>query len=162
MELQLPESDVQSVINGFLQDGGFYKGEWQGKSCYVSDYGMGKVGGTGQIVEKIYFFDYAYANGKLHFEAWVRDGKTKEIGLTGMYNFMMKQPYTALVAQLENNLIDKLPIESGQRIQIESENKITKKASRRMNKGSRIVYVAAVVMLIYALLNVLRHMGLLF
>ena len=30
MELQLPESEVRELIDGFLKENGFYIGEWQG------------------------------------------------------------------------------------------------------------------------------------
>lgn len=108
MELQLPEGDVQAVIQDFLSRGGFYQGQWKGETCYVSDYGPGgPYNSYGQsITAQVYFFEYSYQNGMLHFEAWVRDGKTKEVGLTGAYIFTMKQPYTALVSDMEKRLIE--------------------------------------------------------
>ena len=152
MELQLPENDVQEIIDSFLENGGFYKGVWKGKPCYISDYGD-----FGNLKE-MYFFDYTYVNGKLHFEAWVKDGKTNEIGLTGAYNFMMKQPYTTQVASLENNLIAKLPMGSEQRIKAESGSKLIKNNNRKMDKGRQVVYFCSIIALAIALLNVMNRL----
>lgn len=65
------------------------------------------------------FSDYTYENGKLHFKAWVKDGKTKEKGLTGWYLWQLKAPYANLVSSLEKELIDKLPQDSELRLQAE-------------------------------------------
>ena len=86
MELQLPESEVRELIDGFLKENGFYIGEWQGKICWTADFGINTLFTPLRVTKAntgIYFFDYTYENGKLHFEAWLRDGKKKEVGLTG-------------------------------------------------------------------------------
>ena len=159
MELQLPEEEVLEVIQAFLDDGGFYKGQWQGKICYTTDYGFGYPGAAVKNLEQFYFFEYSYACGKLHFEAWLRDGKTKEMGLTGMYNIAAKQPYTALISKLEENLIAKMPEGSKERVQIESEHEMIRNDSRKMNTGNKIMQVASVIAFLIALLSVLMHLG---
>lgn len=162
MELQLPENEVLEVINTFLEDGEFYKGQWQGKSCYTSDYGLNGGGAYRSVnrnLQQVYFFDYTYLDGKLHFEAWVRDGKTKENGLTGVYNFAMKQPYAALVSRLEKNLTDKLPAGSELRMQAEAQNEPLKKSSSKMDTGRQILGLVSLLLLLMAFMNVLKHLG---
>ncbi len=165
MELQFPENEVQEIINSFLEDGGFYQGQWQGKSCYVSDYGLngsGSFGSMNKNLQQIYFFDYTYVDGRLHFEAWVRDGKKNENGLTGAYNFAMKQPYTTLVLRLQKKLTDKLPAGSELRIQAESQNELLQKSSNKMNTGKQILGLLGLIAFFFAFMNVLRHLGIIF
>ncbi len=162
MELRLPEDEVQEIIHSFLESGGFYPGQWQGKPCYVSDYGLNGPGYSGSInknLEQIYFFDYTYLEGRLHFEAWVRDGKKNENGLTGAYNFAMKQPYTALVSRLQKNLTERLPSGSELRLKAEAQNELLQKSGDKMNTGKQILGVVGFIMLFIALMNVLRHLG---
>ena len=40
IDLQLPEDEVQGLIDGFLKGNGFYRDEWQGKICWTADFGM--------------------------------------------------------------------------------------------------------------------------
>lgn len=169
MELQLPESDVQAAVEDFLNKGGFYQGEWKGEACYTSDYGPGGYGPGGygpcnsygqSLTRQVYFFKYFYQNGILHFEAWVRDGKTKEVGLTGAYIFTLKQPYTALVSAMENRLTEMLPAGSDLRTRAEVESKTIVNNSRRMSKGMPLIYALSLIFIVYALINVLRHLGL--
>lgn len=161
MELQLPENDVQAVVQDFLNKGGFYQGEWKGEACYVSDYGPGgPCNSYGQsLTLQVYFFKYFYQNGILHFEAWVRDGKTKEVGLTGAYVFTLKQPYTALVSAMENRLMEMLPAESALRNRAEADSRAIADNSRRMTKGMSLVYALSLIFIVYAFINVLRHLG---
>ena len=161
MELQLPENDVQAVVQDFLNKGGFYQGEWKGEACYVSDYGSGgPCNSYGQsLTLQVYFFKYFYQNGILHFEAWVRDGKTKEVGLTGAYVFTLKQPYTALVSAMENRLMEMLPAESALRNRAEADSRAIADNSRRMTKGMSLVYALSLIFIVYAFINVLRHLG---
>lgn len=158
MVLQLPEDQVRTVINEFLQNGNFYQGTWKDKACYVGDYGFDSYGQS--MIAGIYFFEYTYENGTLHFEAWVRDGKTKEIGLTGAYSFTTKQPYAARIAALENQFIQSLPPESPLRVQAETDSSAITGNARKMSKGMSVVYAISVLALLFALLNVLTHLGL--
>ena len=166
MELQLPENDVQAVVQDFLNKGGFYQGEWKGEVCYVSDYGPSANGPGGpcnsygqSLTLQVYFFKYSYQNGILHFEAWVRDGKTKEVGLTGAYVFTLKQPYTALVSAMENHLMEMLPMGSALRNRAEADSRAIADNSRRMTKGRSLVYALSLIFMVYAFINVLRHLG---
>ena len=161
MELRFPKEDVEPVIQDFLRKGGFYQGEWKGEACYVTDYGPGgPYNSYGQsLTPQVYFFKYSYQNGILHFEAWVRDGKTKEVGLTGAYIFTMKQPYTALVSAMESRLIEMLPAGSPLRIRAEADSTAIMNNSRRMSKGMPFVYALSLIFIVYAFINVLRHMG---
>lgn len=161
MELRFPKDDVEPVIQDFLNKGGFYQGEWKGEACYVSDYGPGgPYNSYGQSMTlQVYFFKYSYQSGILHFEAWVRDGKTKEVGLTGAYIFTMKQPYTALVSAMESRLTEMLPAGSPLRIRAEADSTAIMDNSRRMSKGMPFVYALSLILIVYAFINVLRHLG---
>ena len=159
IDLQLPENEVRGLMDRFLKENGFYRGEWKGQTCWTADYGMNKPA-TALKITGVYFFDYTYENGRLHFEAWVRDGKKKETGLTGWYNWQMKAPYTGLVAGLEKKLINELPqdselrLQAGDSIQIE-DNK------RRMDKARLILGAICLLFFMNALFNVLKHVALL-
>lgn len=163
MELQLPEEEVEAVVQDFLNKGGFYQGEWKGEMCYTSDYGAMGIGNSygNPNLSRFYFFTYTYQGGILHFEAWVRDGKTKEVGLTGVYSLTLKQPYTAMVSALENRLVDMLPEGSALRTCAESGSKAIGDNARRMSKVTPLIYALALICVASALINVLRHLGLL-
>lgn len=112
MELQLPEAEVCDYLEKQLKENGFYRGEWQGKPCWTADYAFGGMDTRGVAAgpfKAIYFFDYTYFAGKLHFEAWIRDGRTKESALTGLGAWDIKAPYSTLVLRLEKELTDRLP-----------------------------------------------------
>lgn len=163
MELQLPESDVRGQMDGFLEESGFRRGEWQGKACWTADYGINMPIPPTRVAKAyigIYFFDYTYEDGKLHFEAWIRDGKKKEIGLSGWYLWQLKEPYAGLVARLEGELLDRLPQESGLRLQAEGSRQI-ENSSRRMGKAHMILGIIGILVMIECFFNVLRHLGLL-
>lgn len=163
MELQLPEEEVEAVVQDFLKRGGFYQGDWKGELCYTSDYGSMGLGNSygNPNLSRFYFFDYTYQGGILHFEAWVRDGKTKEVSLTGVYSLAMKQPYTAMVSDMENRLTAMLPEGSALRTCAESGSKAIGDNSRRMSKATALIYALALIVMASALMNVLRHLGLL-
>lgn len=112
MDLQLPEAEVSDYLEKLLKENGFYRGEWQGKPCWTADYAFGGMDTRGVATgnfKGIYFFDYTYFAGKLHFEAWIRDGRTKEGSLTGLGAWTLKEPYNALVLRIEKELTDRLP-----------------------------------------------------
>lgn len=163
IELQLPEDEVQAVVQDFLRKGGFYQSEWKGEKCYTSDYGMMGPGNSyGQSnLSQFYFFIYTYQRGILHFEAWARDGKTKEMGLTGAYSFTVKQPYAVMVSAMENCLMEMLPAGSALRTSAESGSQAIMNSSRKMSKAMPLVYAISLIFVAYALINVLRHLGIL-
>lgn len=161
MDLQLPENEVRELIDGFLKENGFYRGEWQGQIYWTADYGINMPIPPIRIAKAyigLYFFDYTYENGKLHFEAWMRDGKKKEIGLTGWYLWQIKEPYTGLVSKLEKELIDKLPQDSELRLQAGDSTQI-ENSKRRMGKAHLILGVVGILVMIATFSNVLRHLG---
>lgn len=162
MDLQLPENEVWELIDGFLKENGFYRGEWQGKACWTADFGINTLFTPLRVTKantRIYFFDYTYENGKLHFEAWLRDGK-KEIGLTGWYLWQTKEPYTGLISMLEKELINKLPQDSELRLQAGNSAQI-ESSSRRMGKAHQLLGVVGLIVLIEVFLSVLRRLGML-
>ena len=159
IDLQLPENEVRGLMDRFLKENGFYRGEWKGQTCWTADYGM-NMPATALKITGVYFFDYTYENGRLHFEAWVRDGKKKEVGLTGWYLWQTKEPYTDLVSKLEKELISKLPqdsdlrLQAGNRAQIENSN-------RKMGKAHQLLGVVGLIVLIEVFLSILKRLGVL-
>lgn len=109
IELHLPKNDVETEVYSFLQNAGFYPSNWKGEQCFCADYRPNGIESNIKGYQGIYFFKSVYENGVLHMEAWVRDGKASETGLTGFYNVMMKQPYLNQIVGFENTLISKLP-----------------------------------------------------
>ncbi len=159
MDLQLPENEVQGLIDGFLKENGFYRGEWQGQIYWTADYGINMPIPPVRVAKAyigLYFFDYTYENGKLHFEAWIRDGKKKEIGLTGWYLWQIKEPYTGLVSKLERELIDGLPQDSELRLQAGNSTQI-ENSSRRMGKAHLLLGVLGILAVAAAFFNVLSR-----
>lgn len=159
IDLQLPEDEVQGLIDGCLKENGFYRDEWQGKICWTADYGMNTAVSPLRVTEantRIYFFDYTYENGKLHFEAWVKDGKTKEKGLTGWYLWQLKTPYANLVSSLEKELIDKLPQDSELRLQAEDSVQL-ENSSKRMSKAYLLLGIVGILVLVTTFFNVVNR-----
>lgn len=159
IDLQLPEDEVQGLIDGFLKRNGFYRDEWQGKICWTADYGMNTGVSPLRVTEantRLYFFDYTYENGKLHFEAWVKDGKKKEMGLTGWYLWQLKTPHANLVSSLEKELIDKLPLDSELRLQAE-DSVYLENSSRRMSKAYLLLGIVGILVLITTFFNVVNR-----
>lgn len=159
IDLQLPEEEVQGLIYGFLKENGFYRGEWQGKTCWTADFGINMAMSPLRVTKAntgVYFFDFTYENGRLHFEAWIRDGKKKEIGLTGWYLWQIKMPYTDLVSSLEKELINKLPQDSELRLQTGNSAQI-ENSSRRMGKAHLILGIVGIVVSIVTFFNVINR-----
>ncbi len=159
IDLQLPEDEVRGLIDSFLKGNGFYRDEWQGKICWTADYGMNTGVSPLRVTEantRLYFFDYTYENGKLHFEAWVKDGKKKEMGLTGWYLWQLKTPYANLVSSLEKELIDKLPQDSGLRLQAE-DSVYLENSSRRMSKAYLLLGIVGILVMITTFFNVVNR-----
>lgn len=164
IDLQLPENEVQWLIDGFLKENGFYRGEWQGQICWTADYGINMPIPPVRVAKAyigLYFFYCTYEDGKLHFEAWLREGKKKEIGLTGLYLWQIKEPYTGLVSKLEKKLIDELPQDSELRLQAGNSAQI-ENSSRRMGRAHRLLGIVGILVFIATFFNVLnRILGLL-
>ncbi len=163
MDLQLPENEVQGLIDGFLKENGFYRGEWQGQIYWTADYGINKPVPPVRVAKAymgLYFFDYTYENGKLHFEAWLRDGKKKEVELTGWYLWQIKFPYADLVAELEKDLIDKLPQDSELRLQAGNGCQL-EKSSGRMGRAYLFVGAVGILFMMAGFFNVLKRLLLL-
>lgn len=159
IDLQLPEDEVQGLIDACLKEKGFYRGEWQGKICWTADFGMNMAVSPLRVTAantRIYFFDYTYENGRLHFEAWLRDGKKKEIGLTGWYLWQTKMPYTNLVSSLEKELINKLPQDSELRLQAENSTQI-ENSNRRMGKANLLLGIVSILVFIKIFFNVVNR-----
>ena len=163
IELQLPEDKVRGLLDGFLQENGFYSGEWQGQVCWTADWGINMPVPPVRVAKAyigLYFFDYTYENGKLHFEAWLRDGKKKETGPMGWYLWQIKEPYAGLLSRLERELIDELPQDSELRQQAVNSIQI-ENSSRRMGKAHLLLGAVSILVIAAAFFNVLRHLGLL-
>lgn len=125
--LNLPSEEIESVIQEFLTKYNFYQTEWRGDICWSSG-------------EELRFFQYSYSNDTLHIEAWVRNGKTGEMGLTGFAASDLKVPYLYTIRELLSMIIRHLPENSAQKQKLLEEYKAD---SRSFKKGI-IVLVAAV------------------
>ena len=101
--LEQPEEIVEQVMNTFIEQNNFKHTLWNGEICW---------GASHVIVGEIYFFKYLYDNGTLHIEAWIRNGKTKEMGLTGWEASDLKKPYYKLIWNLIKRLLALIPAES--------------------------------------------------
>lgn len=101
--LEQPEEIVEQIMNSFIQQNNFKRTLWNGEICW---------GASHAIVGEIYFFKYIYDNGILHIEAWIRNGKTKEMGLTGWEASDLKKPYYALIWSLIEYFLSLIPAES--------------------------------------------------
>lgn len=100
IELGIAPEKVEEIMVDFLQKNEFYKTTWKGESCYTADV---------SIVREVQFMKYTYENGVLHFEAWLRDGTSKEQGLTGMGAMDLKKPYLEAVLSLLGRCIQESP-----------------------------------------------------
>lgn len=100
IELGIAPEKVEEIMVDFIQKNEFYKTTWKGESCYTADV---------SIVKEVQFMKYNYENGVLHFEAWLRDGTSKEQGLTGMGAMDLKKPYLEAVLSLLGRCIQESP-----------------------------------------------------
>lgn len=82
--LGLPAEIVEPIIRKFLEGNQFYQSEWHGDVCWMTDLFN---------VKGYHFFAYFYDGTTLHLEAWLRNGKEGEMGLTGFAAATCKAPY---------------------------------------------------------------------
>lgn len=126
--LDMPSEEVESIIREFLTKNNFYQTEWRDDICWC-------------LGEKLRFFQYSYSNNTLHIEAWVRNGKTGEMGLTGVAASDLKVPYLYMIQGLLSEIIRHLPENSPLRQKAMEEYKAENKP---LLKGL-IVLLAAIV-----------------
>ena len=100
IELGIAPEKVEEILEDFLQENTFYKTTWKGEACYTADF---------SVIKEVQFLKYSYENGVLHFEAWLRNGASKEQGLTGMGAMDLKKPYLEAVLSLLGRCIQESP-----------------------------------------------------
>ena len=100
IELGIAPEKVEEILGDFLQENEFYRTTWKGEACYTADF---------SVLKEVQFLKYSYENGVLHFEAWLRDGASKEQGLTGMGAMDLKKPYLEAVLSLLGRCIQESP-----------------------------------------------------
>ncbi len=100
IELGIAPEKVEEILEDFLQENTFYKTTWKGEACYTADF---------SVLKEVQFLKYSYENGVLHFEAWLRNGASKEQGLTGMGAMDLKKPYLEAVLSLLGRCIQESP-----------------------------------------------------
>ena len=100
IELGIAPEKVEEIMEDFLQENTFYKTTWKGEACYTADF---------SVLKEVQFLKYSYENGVLHFEAWLRNGASKEQGLTGMGAMDLKKPYLEAVLSLLGRCIQESP-----------------------------------------------------
>lgn len=161
IELHLPKTDVETEVYSFLQNAGFYPSDWKGEQCFCADYRPNGIESNIKGYQGICFFKSVYENGVLHMEAWVRDGKASETGLTGFYNVMMKQPYLNQIVGFENTLISKLPENSELRRKYQVSAEAVRKENSKMGRWRQVVYTLALLAFFWALFSCLFHLGIL-
>ena len=139
--LGLPTETVEPLIRKFLEDNQFYQSEWHGEVCWMTDY---------YNVKGYYFFAYTYDGMTLHLEAWLRNGKKGEMGLTGFAAATSKAPYLQKINQLFQQFIQLLPADSPYRDQAQAENKAEEKL---LGKSKFIAYTALIVIFCFFMLE---------
>lgn len=139
--LGLPAETVEPIIRKFLEDNQFYQSEWHGDVCWMTDY---------LNVKGYYFFAYSYDGTTLHLEAWLRNGKEGEMGLTGFAAATSKAPYLQKINQLSGQLIQLLPADSPYRDQAQTAYKTEEKL---LGKNKLIVYIVLICVLCFLLLD---------
>lgn len=132
-----PAETVEPIIWKFLEDNQFYPSEWHGDVCWMTD--MFNIKGY-------HFFTYSYDGTTLHLEAWLRNGKEGEMGLTGFAAATSKAPYLQKINQFSQQLIQLLPADSPYRDQARTENKTEVKL---LDKTKFIAYTAIICMMCF-------------
>ena len=100
IELGIAPEKVEEILEDFLQENTFYKTTWKGEACYTADF---------SVLKEVQFLKYSYENGVLHFEAWLRNGASKEQGLTGLGAMDLKKPYLDAFLSLLGRCIQESP-----------------------------------------------------
>ena len=128
--LGLPAEAVEPVIQEFIRNNQFYRSEWHGDICWMTDY---------LNIQGYYFFKYSYDGTTLHIEAWLRNGRSGEMGLTGFTAATSKAPYLQKINQLSQRLIQLLPADSPYKAQAQVAHGAEEKALR---KNKTVAYAA--------------------
>lgn len=139
--LGLPAETVEPIIRKFLKDNLFYSSEWHGNVCWMTDC-LG--------IKGYQFFTYSYDGTTLHLEAWMRNGKEGEMGLTGFEAATSKVPYLQKIHQLSGQLIQLLPTDSPYRDQAQAEFKTEEKL---LSKNTLVACIALIGVLSFLVLN---------
>lgn len=140
--LGLPAETVEPIMRKFLEDNQFYQSKWRGDVCWMTDYFN---------VTGYHFFAYSYDGTTLHLEAWLRNGKDGEMGLTGFAAATSKAPYLQKINALSQQLIQLLPADSPYREQAQTQNKAEEKL---LGKSKFIAYTALFFLLCLFLVNI--------
>lgn len=130
--LELPAEAVEPAMQEFIKNNQFYQSQWHGDACWTADY---------LNVNGYYFFKYSYDGKTLHMEAWLRNGKNGEMGLTGFAGATVKVPYLRKINQLSQQLIQLLPAGSPLKVQALAECGEDEKS---LHKGKIIAYGALI------------------
>lgn len=139
--LGLPTETVEPIIRKFLADNQFYQSEWHGDVCWMTDL---------MNVKGYHFFTYSYDGTTLHLEAWLRNGKEGEMGLTGFAAVTSKAPYLHKIHQLSQQLIQLLPADSPYLDQAWTEYK---REEKLLGKNKVITYIVLICTLCFLLLT---------
>lgn len=139
--LGLTAETVEPIIRKFLEDNQFYQSEWHGDVCWMTDLFN---------VKGYYFFAYSYDGTTLHLEAWLRNGKEGEMGLTGFAAVTSKAPYLQKINQLSQQLIQLLPADSPYRDRAQTEYKTEEKS---LGKNKLVAYIVLICALCFLLLD---------
>lgn len=141
--LEQPEEIVEQIMSAFIEQNNFKHTLWNGEICW---------GASHVIVGEIYFFKYLYDNGTLHIEAWIRNGKTKEMGLTGWEASDLKKPYYKLIWNLIKRLLALIPAESD----LLEKNRDLFQDNKKQNRSH--IVSGIVIFLLLLLMELLRWM----
>lgn len=143
IELGLPAETVEPRIQEFIKENDFYSSQWHGNVCWMSDY---------MNVTGYHFFDYSYDGYTLHIEAWLRNGKEGEMGLTGFTAATAKAPYLRKINQLTEQLTQLIPADSPLKAQALEQLGAEEKLVR---KNRTVAYVALIAVACFMLLYTL-------
>lgn len=157
LQLDLAEEIVEQEIQNFFRENNFNPIEWKNEECYGADFKMPNGAPTPKNYQNIFLFKYRYTDGILYFEAWVRDGKL-EINPVGFCNIMTAQILIPWIDEFERRLSDLLS--EDKRMCNSKQMARILKAKRRLEKLVTGVNILAILSLIWAFYEVVRHLGL--
>ena len=148
IELHLEEAEVKSEIEWLFRQMNFYQTTWKCEECFCANYKQYGITTMKKHLKELYFFTYAYENGVLHFEAWIREGKKTERGLTDFNTLRITKPYLDNIVELENRLLNKLSVESQwyqkNRVFLDTE----RKKYEHNEKWFHIIGISAIILLL--------------
>ena len=145
MELGLEAQEVEAVIGQFIAENDFYQTNWNGEECWAWDH---------NAVKGYRFFQYSYHMGILHIEAWLRNGKSGEMGLTGFGALSDKVLYLELINQLFARLTALLPEDSPLRQKMQGE---LEEGNKKVKIRTIVLVAVWVFILIFVSNSFLRH-----